>query len=96
MLDITACLICGITHPFDWRIAGRMPPLGLLQSKTLPGSGRKLFDLTHHNVAPIAEEGLNQIADLYGIEAQARGTSAEDQLAQRHSKSAPKITPLKS
>lgn len=29
---------------------------------------RKLFDLAHNNVAPIAEEGLKQIAALYRIE----------------------------
>jgi hypothetical protein len=72
-----------------------MRPLGLLQSKTLPGIGRKLFDLTHHNVAPIAEEGLKQMANLYRIEKQARGTSAEDRLALRQAKSAPKIATFK-
>lgn len=56
---------------------------------------RKLFDLAHHNVAPIAEEGLKQIAALYRIEKQARGTSAEDRLALRQAKSAPKITAFK-
>jgi transposase len=56
---------------------------------------RKLFDLTHHNVAPIAEEGLKQIAALYRIEKQARGTSAEDRLALRQAKSAPKIETFK-
>jgi hypothetical protein len=52
---------------------------------------RKLYELTHNNVAPIAEEGLKQIAALYRIEAQARGTSVEDRLALRQTKSAPKI-----
>ena len=56
---------------------------------------RKLFDLTHHNVAPIAEEGLKHIAALYRIEKQARGTSAEDRLALRQAKSAPKIETFK-
>ena len=56
---------------------------------------RKLYDLTHHNVAPIAEEGLKQIAALYRIEAQARGTSAEERLALRQAKSAPKIAGFK-
>lgn len=56
---------------------------------------RKLFDLAHHNAAPIAEEGLKQIAALYRIEKQARGTSAEDRLALRQAKSAPKITAFK-
>ena len=56
---------------------------------------RKLYELTHNNVAPIAEEGLKQIAALYRIEAQARGTSAEDRLALRQVKSAPKIATFK-
>lgn len=52
---------------------------------------RKLYELTHNNVAPIAEEGLKQIAALYRIEALARGTSAEERLALHQTKSAPKI-----
>lgn len=35
---------------------------------------RKLHELTHNNVAPIAEEGLKQIAALYRTEGQAHGT----------------------
>ena len=46
-------------------------------------------------MAPIAEEGLKQIAALYRIEAQARGTSAEERLALRQAKSAPKIAGFK-
>ncbi len=56
---------------------------------------RKLFDLTHNNVAPIAEEGLKQIAALYRIEAQARGTSADERLALRQAKTVPKIAGFK-
>lgn len=52
---------------------------------------RKLYDLTHNNVAPIAEEGLKQIAALYRIEAQVRGTSVDERMALRQTKSAPKI-----
>lgn len=57
---------------------------------------RKLYELTHDNVAPIAEEGLKQIATLYRIEAQARGTSAQERMAIRQQKSAPKIVAFKS
>ncbi|MBM1690690.1 IS66 family transposase [Sulfitobacter geojensis] len=56
---------------------------------------RKLYELTHNNVAPIAEEGLKQIAALYRIEAQARATSAKERLAIRQQKSAPKIAAFK-
>ena len=95
MPDTTACLICVTMRPSNWHIAGRTHPLGLLQRKTLPGSGRKLYELTHHNVAPIAEESLKQIAALYRIEGQIRGRSAEERLAMRQQKSAPKIATFK-
>lgn len=56
---------------------------------------RKLYELTHHNVAPIAEEGLKQIAALYRIEGQVRGQSADERLAMRQQKSMPKVATLK-
>lgn len=56
---------------------------------------RKLYELTHNNVAPIAEEGLKQIAALYRIEAQARDTSTQERLAIRQKKSAAKINAFK-
>ena len=59
------------------------------------GTRRKLYELTHNNVAPIAEEGLKQIAALYRIEAQARGTFADQRMALRQTKSAPKIAIFK-
>ncbi len=95
MPDTTACLMCGTMLQLSWPIAGHMPSLGLLQSKTLPGSGRKLYELTHHNVAPIAEEGLKQIAALYRVEGQVRGQSAEKRLTTRPQKSTIKIGTFK-
>lgn len=56
---------------------------------------RKLYDLTHNNVAPIAEDGLKQIAALYRIEKQIRGQSAEERLVVRRQKSAPKVAAFK-
>lgn len=56
---------------------------------------RKLYELTHNNIAPIAEEGLKQIAALYRIEAQARGTTADERMASRQTKSVPKIMAFK-
>jgi len=56
---------------------------------------RKLYEPTQNNVAPIAEEGLKQIAALYWIEAQARGKSAQERLVVRLQKSAPKIAAFK-
>jgi transposase len=51
--------------------------------------------LTQNNVAPIAVDGLKQFAALYRIEAQARGTSAQERMAIRQQKSAPKIAAFK-
>ncbi|MGB3244957.1 MAG: IS66 family transposase [Sulfitobacter sp.] len=56
---------------------------------------RKLYELTHNNVAPIAEEGLKQIATLYRIEGNVRGQSADERLAMRQQKSAPKVATFK-
>lgn len=56
---------------------------------------RKLYELIHHNVALIAEEGLKQIADLYRVEGQGRGQSADERLAIRQQKSAPKVATFK-
>ncbi|MFT5272291.1 MAG: transposase [bacterium] len=89
ILAITVSKTGVITSPLSWPIAGHMPSLGLLQSKTLPGSGRKLFDLTINNVAPIAEEGIKQIKAFYRIEAQIRGLSTDERLAARCEKTLP-------
>ena len=56
---------------------------------------RKLYELTHNNVAPIVEEGLKQIAGLYRIEGQVRGQSAEERLAERQQKPASKVATFK-
>jgi len=56
---------------------------------------RKLYELTHHNVAPIAEEGLKQIAALYRIEGHVRGQSADERLAMRQQKSVSKVATFK-
>ena len=56
---------------------------------------RKLYELTENNVAPIAEAGLKQIAALYRIESKVRGLTADERLALRQEKSAPKIAAFK-
>ncbi|MFT5866362.1 MAG: transposase [Gammaproteobacteria bacterium] len=71
------------------------PSRNFLQSKILPGSGRKLYELTHQNVVPIAKEGLKQIAALYRVEGQVRGQSAEKRLTTRPQKSTIKIGTFK-
>lgn len=57
---------------------------------------RKLYELTLGSTpAPIAQDGLQQIADLYRIEKTIRGQTAEQRLAERQEKSAPLIDAFK-
>lgn len=52
---------------------------------------RKLHELTRNAAAPIAEDGLKQIAALYRIEAEIRGQDPAARLAARQERSAPKV-----
>ena len=52
---------------------------------------RKLFEVARNSTAPIAEDGLKRIAELYKIEAVIRGLAPEARLAIRKDQSAPKI-----
>ena len=52
---------------------------------------RKLFEIARNSTAPIAEDGLKCIADLYKIEAGIRGLPSEAHLAIRQHRSASKI-----
>lgn len=52
---------------------------------------RKLNDVARNSVAPIAEDGLKRIAELYRIETDIRGQSPQARLAARQEQSAPKI-----
>lgn len=52
---------------------------------------RKLFEVAKNSTAPIAEDGLKRIAELYKIEAEIRGLTPEARLAVRQDQSAPKI-----
>jgi transposase len=52
---------------------------------------RKLHEVARNSTAPIAEEGLKRIAELYKIEADIRGRSPCERLAARQERSAPKI-----
>jgi transposase len=52
---------------------------------------RKLHEVAQSGTAPIAEEGLKQIAALYRIEKNIRGLSAEERRVARQDRSAPLI-----
>ena len=52
---------------------------------------RKLFEVARNSTAPIAEDGLKRIAELYKIEAEIRGLTPDARLAIRQDHSALKI-----
>ncbi len=52
---------------------------------------RKLYDVAKAGVAPIAQEGLKQIAALYRIEADIKGQSADARLSARIEHTKPKL-----
>ena len=58
----------------------------------LLGNGRKLHEVAKNSTAPIAEDGLRQIAALYWIEADIRGQDPEARFAARQERSSPRIT----
>ena len=56
---------------------------------------RQFFDLAKSPPAPIATEALKRIAELYQIEAEIRGTSADERRAVRQQKTTPLAEALK-
>lgn len=56
---------------------------------------RKLHEVAQNATAPIAEEGLRQIAALYRIEAEISGQGPEARLTTRQKRSVPKIAIFK-
>jgi transposase len=57
---------------------------------------RPFYEIAAGGNAPIATEALARIADLYAIEAEIRGRSAEERRAVRHDRAKPLIESLKS
>jgi transposase len=56
---------------------------------------RRFYDLANGGNAPIATEALQRIGELYKIEADIRGRSADERRAQRQSRTKPLIESLK-
>ena len=52
---------------------------------------RKLKEIFDASASPVAAEGLKRIAELYSIEADIRGLSADQRLAERKQRSAPLV-----
>ena len=57
---------------------------------------RKLVEITRTGPAPIAEEGVKRIGDLYRIETEIRGSGPAARLAARQERSAPIVADLES
>lgn len=55
---------------------------------------RKLVEITRNGSAPIAEDGVKRIGELYRIEAELRGLDPEVRLAGRQERSAPLIADM--
>lgn len=56
---------------------------------------RKLIDITRAGTAPIAEEGVRLIGQLYAIETDIRGLGPEQRLAARQERSGPAVARIK-
>ena len=56
---------------------------------------RQWFDLAKSPPAPIAAEALKRIAELYQIEAEIRGKSADERRVVRQQKTKPRVATLK-
>jgi hypothetical protein len=56
---------------------------------------RKLVEITRNGSAPIAEDGVKRIGELYRIEAELRGLDPETRLAGRKERSAPLIADMR-
>lgn len=55
---------------------------------------RKLVEITRNGPAPVAEEGVRRIGELYRIEAEVRGLDPEARLAARQERSAPLVADM--
>ena len=55
---------------------------------------RKLYEVAKNSTAPIAQEGLKRIAELYQIEADIRGQNPKVRLAERQQRTVPKLAEL--
>jgi len=76
---------------FCW---ARLPKVPRASARGMAGEGharRKFYDIHVATKAPLAEEALRRIAELYGIEADIRGRTAEDRRAVRHALSRPLV-----
>lgn len=74
--------------------AGRVGP-GIQLAYCWAHARRKLVEITRAGTAPIAEEGVRLIGELYAIEADIRGLGPDDRLAVRQERSAPAVARIR-
>jgi len=77
----------------DPKRAGR--PVNIRQAFCWAHWRRQWFDIAKSPPAPIAAEALQRIAEIYRIEAEIRGTSADERRALRQRKTRPLVEALK-
>lgn len=70
-------------------------PPAILEAACWAHARRKLFDLTTSGKAPIAEEALRRIGELYDIEKAMRGEPPDVRKAARQHSSTPKVEALR-
>ncbi len=73
---------------------GRVGP-GIQLAYCWAHARRKLVEITRAGTAPIAEEGVRLIGELYAIEAEIRGLGPEQRLAARQERSEPAVARIK-
>jgi transposase len=67
----------------------------IIHAACMAHARRKLFDEFERTKSPIAEEALRRIGELYAIEAEANGLSADERAAIRRKKARPVLDDLK-
>lgn len=73
-----------------YRADGQKPPR-ITHVACMAHARRKLFEVFETTKSPIAEEGLRRIQELYAIEADIKGRSAEQRQVERQARSKPRL-----
>lgn len=83
----------GFKDLYAARAPGEPPPVR--EAACWAHARRKFFDLTTSGRAPVAEEALRRIGELYDVERQIRGSPPAERLAVRQRESAPRVLALR-
>ncbi len=82
----------GFRHLYEPKKPGEAPPI--LEAACMAHVRRKFFDLTVSGPAPISEEAIKRIGELYDIEALIRGAPPERRRELRQKQTAPRFKAL--